>query len=321
MTVKPMRAVRVVDVGVVSPRVKQFTLADERDEALPAFSSGSHICVVMGDGRRVWRNAYSLVGEPGDASSYRIAVRKGDAERSRGGSIYLHEAVGIGDLLQITPPANYFPLASLQRKHVLIAGGIGITPILSHLACLRQAGAAYEIHYAFRDHAFVDILSREHGTRIHLYSSSAGSRLDPMRALGGQPLGTHVYVCGPHGLITDTRAAASKLGWPASHVRFEEFAPLQSDDRRPFTAADRHHGVTVSVEAERSLLSALEDAGVPIASSCRAGRCGTCRIRVAEGAADHRDRFLSEEERAAGLMLACVSRARGEHLTVEPVTL
>ena len=318
MNENPTPVVRVVDIKVVSPRVKQFTLADERGDPLAAYSSGSHTCVTIGDSERKWRNAYSLIGDPGDTRHYRIAVRRSDPGRSSGGSIYMHEAVNIGDLLQISSPANFFPLARHARKHIFIAGGIGITPILSHLAELQRTNAAYELHYAFRDDAFTDALRQFQG--VHFYDSNARNRIDLKTILDGQPLGTHVYVCGPHALISDTLAMAIHLGWPGSHVHFEEFAPLPSEDSQPFTVTLPGYGVTVNVAAERSLLSALEEAGVPISSSCRAGRCGTCRLRVIEGTVDHRDRFLTDEEREEGLMLACVSRACGESLMVELLT-
>jgi len=320
MNEKQALAVRVVDIKTISPCVKQFTLADAHGAALPAFSSGSHICVTFGDGQRAWRNAYSLIGDPGGLECYQIAVRKGNKEHSRGGSIYLHEAINTGDQLQISPPANFFPLARHARKHILIAGGIGITPILSHLAYLRRVNASYELHYAFRDDAFVDAFRQREDNHIHLYDATAGQRLDLTQALDRQPLGTHVYVCGPHSLITATRTAAAELGWPLDHIHSEEFAPLPSEDSQPFTVVIPSYGLTVNVAAEQSLLSALEDAGVLIASSCRAGRCGTCRIHVVEGSAEHRDQFLTEEERGMGLMLACVSRACGESLTVELLT-
>ena len=313
------RKVQVADIEPITPRVKRFTLECADDEGLPAWSSGSHIRVTMSDGPRSWRNSYSLIGTPGETHFYQIAVRREDSLRSKGGSLFLHEQVQPGDTLEISGPGNYFPLARHAAKHVLIAGGIGITPFLAHLAALKPRGGSYELHYAFRDRvegAFWEQICTDYGWRVRFYISEEGKRLSPSAILAQQPLGTHVYVCGPHSLIASVSGAAAEMGWPASHVHFEEFAPPPISEVAPFIVELPALGREVKVSVRETLLEALERVGIPLASSCRVGQCGTCEMRVLAGDPDHRDRCLSEGEMNEGKIIACVSRCRGERLTL-----
>ena len=313
------RTVQVTNIERLTPRIKRFTLECAEGGWLPAWAGGSHVPVTLTDGKRCWQNSYSLIGTPGETRFYQIAVRKEDPSRSKGGSLLLHEQVQPGDTLEIGTPGNYFSLARRAAKHVLIAGGIGITPFLAHLATLRPSGAAYELHYAFRERAeaaFWEQLCGEHGPRVRFYVSAEGTRLSPPAVLARQPLGTHVYVCGPHSLIDAVSGAASELGWPASHVHFEEFAPPPISEVAPFLVSLPELGREVKVGIRETLLEALEREGVPVASSCRVGQCGTCEMRVLAGDPEHRDRCLSEGEMEDGKIIACVSRCRGERLTL-----
>ena len=312
--------VRVEDIAMVTPSVKQFTLARADGGRLPAWSAGSHLGVTLTDGGDwVKRNSYSLIGTPGETRFYQIAVRREDSARSLGGSRFLHDRVNLGDLLEISAPNNYFPLARAAKKHVLIAGGIGITPFLSYLAALKGTGVPYELHYAFREReqgAFQEPLCAAHGPHTQFYVSSEGRRLSPAAILKNQPLGTHVSICGPHSLVSAVSSAADELGWPSSHIHFEEFMPPPISDAAPFLVALPELGLEVKVGLRETLLEALENAGVQMASSCRVGQCGTCEMRVLAGEADHRDRCLSEGEMADGKIIACISRCRGERLTL-----
>ncbi len=314
-----LRAVRVAEMAWVTPRVRRFTLRAVDGGRLPAWSAGSHVAVVFGRGRLTWRNSYSLIGEPGETGFYQIAVRRADSFHSKGGSLHLHERVRVGDTLEIGPPVNYFPLAGHAKKHLLVAGGIGITPFLAHMAALKKSRQPYELHYAFRSRregAFCGAICDEHGPQAHYYVSEEGRRLSPAAVLSAQPLGTHVYVCGPHPLITAVTGAAAELGWPSTHVHFEEFAPPPLSDAAPFLVRLPALGLEVKVGTRETLLEALEGAGVPMASSCRVGMCGTCEMRVLDGDPDHRDRCLSEGEMQDGKIIACVSRCRGNHLNL-----
>jgi ferredoxin-NADP reductase len=309
--------VRVVAVEAMAPGVKRFTLAPEAGGKLPGFSSGSHIRLALPIDGRMVRNAYSLIGASGECTSYQIAVRR--LEDSRGGSIFMHAAVAEGHTIVIDPPANLFPLVATARKHLLLAGGIGITPFLSHLVDLQRIQARFELHFGIRSHAegaFAADLAASLPDHVILYADDLGERIDPMVLLANQKLGTHVYVCGPPGMIEAITAAAAVLGWPPRYVHVERFAAAQPG--RPFTAELARSGRTVAVPAERSLLEMLEEAGCAPPSLCRGGACGFCETGVLEGEVEHRDFFLSAEVKAGNRkIMACVSRARHDRLVLD----
>ena len=308
-------SVRVAEAGMVTPAIRRFTLLPVGGESLPGFSAGSHVVVHMPDGARTHRNAYSLLSAPGGRSAYEIAVRR--QERSRGGSVYMHERVNVGDVLQITPPSNLFPIDRLASKHIFIAGGIGITPFMSYIRDLVGQMSPYELHYAYRmpEHAaFRDDLARQLGERLHEYDAASGGRLAPRKLLADQPLGTHVYVCGPESLTGSVVEAARELGWSASHVHYERFAAPQPG--RPFKVNCVRSEREIDVPGDVSLLEALETAGVDVPSMCRGGVCGQCATDLLEGEAEHRDSYLPVELRSRKIM-PCVSRANCERLVLD----
>lgn len=297
--------VRVAAVRQLTPLVREFTL-EATHGALPGFSAGSHVQVQIPSEGGVLRNAYSLLGDPADTQRYRIAVRL--QEDSRGGSRYLHERVAEGDRLQLSPPANLFALHSQARHHLLVAGGIGITPFLAQIAELERRGASFELHYACRGgltDAYCTELAERLGERFHAYDSAAGERLDLAAVMAGQPLGSHVYVCGPQRLIDGVRETAASLGWAPGRVHWEAFAGAAPG--QPFVAELAGSGRRIEVPAERSLLEALEQAGVEVPSLCRGGVCGQCATRYLSGVVEHRDSFLGAAEHGDRLM-PCVSR-------------
>ncbi|MGE8366551.1 PDR/VanB family oxidoreductase [Cupriavidus sp.] len=310
--------VRVTRIEAVTPLVKRFTLCHADGEDLPAFSGGSHIVVEMQGEDRLHRNPYSLMSSPWETGQYQIGVRRVD--EGRGGSRFMHEQVKEGSLLRVRAPVNLFPLLKTRRKHILIAGGIGITPFFSQLAELQRLGTPYELHYAVRsqEHAgFAAELLRLAGERLHLYVEDAGQPLHFAKVLAGQPLGTDVYVCGPAGMIEAVRQAARAAGWPDSHVHWEQF--LAPPAGAPFEAVLARSGITVQVGAETSLLEAIEAAGVKASYLCRGGACGQCELEVLEhdGELVHHDHYLSIEERASGRkLMPCVSRANCQRLVL-----
>ncbi len=183
-------SVRVVAVEQVTPQIKHFKLAAVDGSRLPAFSGGSHIIVVMRDVDRVHRNPYSLLGVPARLETYEIAVRR--MEQSRGGSHFMHDSVGVGTALEIAHPVNLFGLSKIGRKHILIAGGVGITPILAQLEDLHQDGVQYEIHYSVRspEHAaFLTRLQQRAADRLKVYYDSSGHAIDLNALLSTQPAG------------------------------------------------------------------------------------------------------------------------------------
>jgi ferredoxin-NADP reductase len=312
-------AVEVIGVEAVTPLVKHFTLAAADGGTLPAFSGGSHIIVVMHAALRTHRNPYSLLSSPRRRDIYEIGVRR--MEESRGGSHFMHDHIKVGSRLDIAHPVNLFGLDKIARKHLLIAGGIGITPFLAQLEDLHDGPVPYELHYAVRspEHAaFLDRLRDREGGRVRVYHDSAGEAVDVEGLLAAQPLGTHVYVCGPAGMRTRVIDTARRFGWPDSHIHWEQFsAPPVGEAFDVFLARTK---VRVHVPPDRSLLESIEAAGVQAPYLCRGGVCGFCHTRVLElaGELEHNDHFLSDADKAAGRsIMPCVSRARCTNLVLD----
>lgn len=313
----PLIPVKVAAIEQVTPLVKHFTLAARDGSLLPAFAGGSHVVVSMHDAGKTHRNPYSLMGSSRDLRHYHISVRR--QEKSRGGSVFMHDRVKVGDELEISAPVNLFALASHARKHILIAGGIGITPFMSQLHDLRQAAAQYELHYAARsaEHAaFAEALQEAYPGQVHLYLDSQGRKLDISALLANQPLGSHVYVCGPAGMVEAVQHMAHELGWAKSHVHHEEFTVPASG--KPYTAVLARSGIEIEVDGSTSLLDAVEEAGVEAPYMCRGGVCGVCETCVVEGEVEHHDHFLSAEDKAGNKkMMICVSRAKSRRIVVD----
>ncbi|SEN52289.1 Ferredoxin-NADP reductase [Pseudomonas sp. ok272] len=314
-------AVKVIAVEQAAPRIKRFTLAREDGQALPAFTGGSHIIVQMqgADGRQ-HSNAYSLMSDPFDTRHYQIGVRL--EEQSKGGSAFMHQQVAVGSTLMISAPNNLFALDPGAQRHVLIAGGIGITPFLAQLYELQASGADYELHYAFRspEHgAFHPELGNgPHAACTRFYIDSLASRLDIKALIGSLPAHAHVYVCGPRPLIEAVIETARDLGVADQRVHWEQFAaaPITGG---AFTVTLARSGVELRVEEGMSILQAIEQAkAATVECLCREGVCGTCETQILHGEAEHLDQYFSDEEKAAQKsLLICVSRAKGASLVLD----
>ena len=305
-----MIEVRIAAIRELTPVIREFSLQALQGE-LPRFSAGSHVQLHLPNGRR---NAYSLLGDPAAGGDYRIAVRHQDA--SRGGSRYLHQQLCSGDTLKIGVPANLFPLSGKARQHLLVAAGIGITPLLAHSHELLRRGADFELHYAYRagsSDAYLDELRQRLGPRLHEYPAGQ-RRFDPAALLAGRPLGSHVYACGPQSLLLDLREQADALGWSPRRIHSEAFAAPEPG--LPFRVELARSGRQLQVGAEESLLEALESAGLEIPNLCRGGVCGQCQTPYLKGDVEHRDHFLAAAERGASLM-PCVSRGCGQPILLD----
>ncbi|WP_395666290.1 PDR/VanB family oxidoreductase [Methylocella sp.] len=311
--------VRVAGVEDAAQGVKLFRLAARSGAPLPPFSAGAHVVVTIDAGGRRIRNPYSLVARAPDGSSYSIGVLR--SPQSRGGSKHLHDHVSVGDELVITMPINLFALVRTGRKHLLVAGGVGATPIYAMAEEAKREGRNYEIHYAMRDEAsaaFVDEMRRSHGDRLHVYRGALGERLAFDALLTGQPLGTHLYVCGPERLIDAALEAGRAAGWPKESLHAERF--LAPGGGQPFRVRLARAGITTQVRADQSLLEAIEEAGVDAPYLCRGGACGQCEVGVLchDGELAHADHYLTGEERAGGgKIMICVSRLKGRELTLD----
>ncbi|HEY3878872.1 MAG TPA: PDR/VanB family oxidoreductase [Trebonia sp.] len=259
-------------------------------------------------------NSYSLTGDGDSPASYTVSVLR--TPDSRGGSAWAHR-LRPGDPVDAVPPRSSFPPAAKARRHLLVAGGIGITPLLAHARWHRRWGGDFTLYYAYRPGraAHLDELRSLCGDRLHAYPGRDALWAELGPALRRQPLGTQLYVCGPLAMIDAVTAAARAGHWAESRLRYEAFGVAPDGPRAPFRATLATAGRLVNVTAGETLLEALERSGVPAPSLCRSGVCGECRTPVSGGRVDHRDLVLSPEEKASGRwIMPCVSRADGDEL-------
>jgi vanillate O-demethylase ferredoxin subunit len=313
--------VEVTGKSDIADGICKIELAALDGQSLPPFPAGAHIDVHPG--RELVRQ-YSLCNSPEETHRYVIAVLL-EAD-SRGGSAAMH-ALAPGDALEIGLPRNLFPLAEDAEHSILLAGGIGITPILSMAHHLSASGASFEMHYgarsaermAFRD----DLRSGRFSDRVHLYHDTgpAQPRLDMAQVLSEPSAGKHLYVCGPAGFIEVVLATAAEQGWQPANVHREYFgaAPLATHDGdRTFTVKLARTGGSVEVGATESIVKALARIGVEVPVSCEQGVCGTCLTRVLDGTPEHRDSYLLDSEKAANeQILCCCSRAKSNELVLD----
>lgn len=309
----------VTDVVTVNSLIKRFHFARPDGAPLPAFSGGAHVIVEMQDGDTRRRTPYSLMSSPLDTRDYQISIRRDD--EGRGGSLYMHREVSPGMAMRIGMPSNLFALDQRASKHLMLAGGIGITPFLAQTAQLISRGGAFELHYGVRNRevgAYIDELEQRMGSRLHVYLDDADEQIDFDRLLTSQPPGTHVYVCGPGPMIDHVLKRAAALGWPETHVHFEHFAKAPAGES--FTVELRASGISVEVGAEQTMLEAIEAAGVDAPYLCRGGACGQCETPVLEvdGELQHADHWLDDDEHASNTkIMPCVSRFRGNRLVLD----
>ena len=299
----------------LSPSVREFEIRPER--GVRPWSVGSHLDLrVWVDGREEKRS-YSLVGLPDapDADEvYRIAVRR--ADDGRGGSRFLW-GLQTGDELLIGEPNNHFEIGWSAPHTLLVAGGIGITPIFGMAQLLARRGAPVGMLYAARNAAeliYADTLRDALGDRLRLLRSDAGERLDLDAEIAALPMGGQLALCGPLSLMDAARSAWQRSGRPAAGLRFETFGNSGTAQAEPFWVELPRHGLRFEVPAGRNLLDMLEEHGVQTLSDCRRGECGLCAMDIVsvQGAVDHRDVFFSAEQKQANQHLcACVSRVCG----------
>jgi dimethylamine monooxygenase subunit B len=304
----------VAAVTALTADVREFVLVAADGPALPSYPPGSHVAVECNAGRR---NSYSLTGPGLEPDHYAISVRL-DPE-GRGGSRWLHE-VALGQTLSVSPPRSDFAPVLSARHHVFVAGGIGITPVLAHVRAAVAWGRSFEVHYAARPGqvAHRTELQALCGGRLSSYPGRAALWVNLAPALQDRPLGTHLYTCGPASMIDEVAERAAAAGWPEQRVHAERFAAADPDPGTPFAAKLGRSGMLVPVGPGVTLLDALLAKGINVANLCRQGLCGECRLPVRSGGIDHRDHYLSDDERAAGdSLMACVSRAEGDLLELE----
>lgn len=299
----------------VADGVVQLELASADGRPLPAFEPGAHIDVHLANGLI---RQYSLTNFQPAADSYTIAV--GLAEPSRGGSKHIHDAISTGSFLRISPPGNSFPIAPDASGYVFVAGGIGITPILSMARWCEMNRKPWRLLYAARCRkraAYADELAALGGDRVRLhFDDEAGQFVDLSAWLGKLRRDEHVYCCGPEPLMNAVEAATALH--PAAGVHFERFTPPEpptAATSHPFKLKLRLSARELTVEAGTSILDTLEQAGIDHPFGCREGLCRSCEAEVCAGIPDHRDYVLSDAEKASNrTLMVCVSRAKNDCL-------
>ncbi len=288
---------------------------------MPAFTAGSHVDVHIGEGLV---RQYSLCGKPGDLDRYRIAVK--NEPQSRGGSRSMHERVQEGDILTVSAPRSNFELREDVDHTVLIAGGIGITPLLSMALHLDSLGRSFELQYFSRSiahTAFHGLLSQKgfaEKVGFHYAVEPEAVRSYLRKHLWHHQDGAHLYLCGPRPFM-DLVEQTAAITWPPESVHLEYFSadPASlSGLRETFTVRLARSGGDYLIPPDKTIVEALAQRGVQVETSCEQGVCGTCLTGVLEGIPDHRDVFLTDEERAAGdKFLPCVSRAQSNVIVLD----
>ncbi|GAA4417293.1 cytochrome P450/oxidoreductase [Acidovorax lacteus] len=294
----------------------RLVFASADGSPLPAWSAGAHVDLVDGG----YRRKYSLCGHPEDRQHLQVVVQR-EAE-GRGGSRHFCDALQVGQRLQLAGPKNLFRLDESAARYVLIAAGIGITPMLAMADRLKALGKPYTLHYAGRSRgqmALLPRITRDHAGHVHLYVKAEGQRMALPALLANIGAQDRVYACGPGRLIDELEALGT--AWPEGVLHYEHFsgegAALDPAKEHAFVAELRDSNLQVQVPADRTLLQALQAAGVDVPCDCNEGLCGTCEVAVLDGAIDHRDKVLTQAERATQRrMLACCSRAAGQKIVL-----
>jgi len=320
MSAGPLLQVRVEGRSSEAEDIAGFTLVSVDGAALPPFTAGAHIDVHIRPGLI---RQYSLCNAPHETHRYQIGVLRDP--NSRGGSLAVHDSLQVGALLHISAPKNHFALTPAKRT-LLLAGGIGVTPLLSMAEQLASSGVEFAMHYcarspqrtAFRERiaasAFADCVS------YHFDSGDDAQKLNLPQLLAAPDAHTHLYVCGPGGFIDHVMQTAKQCGWPAAQLHLEYFggAPLATDGDQAFDVKLASSGKVICIPAGVTVIKALAEHGIDIQVACEQGVCGTCLTRVIDGEPDHRDVYLTDDERAANDMFTpCCSRAKSAVLVLD----
>ena len=285
---------------------------------LPNFSAGAHIDVHVGD---EYIRQYSLCNDSRVTNSYRIGVL--NDPNSRGGSVRIHQEFIAQKNIKISSPRNHFPLNMNVEKSILVGGGIGITPMMAMAYELRQANKTFELHYCTRTAgagAFEEELVAEFGDRVvfHYDDQDKSQFFSPQVTFAPFDCSSHIYVCGPTGFMNWVIGQAKEAGYPCEQVHFEYFSADVDTTGDSFEVYCAQSDIKVTVQSDDTIAKALRKAGVKITMSCEEGVCGTCITDVIEGDPDHRDHFLTDEEKADNDQIAlCCSRAKTKKLVID----
>lgn len=301
--------------------IDTFELVPIDGGTLPPASAGAHIDVHVPGGLV---RQYSLANDPADSHRYLIGVL--DDPQSRGGSSAMHSQLNEGDTLRISSPKNHFPLAEDATHTVLLAGGIGVTPMLAMAERLLSSGASFELHYSTRSPERTAFRSRLAAERFsghihhHFDDGDPGQHLKLDAVLSLDDPGVHLYVCGPTGFMDWVLSSASTAGWPEERLHSEFFsaAPVDTTDDGAFDVRVASSGAVVRVAADQTVVSALAEHGINIPMSCEQGVCGTCLTGILDGEPEHKDLYLMPKEQILNdRFLPCCSRSRSDLLVLD----
>ena len=312
-----MPLLRVARVDPIARDIYRFELRHPQGGSLPPFTAGAHVSVTAPNGAL---RKYSLCNDPAEVERYVIAVKRDPA--GHGGSVSLVDGTHVGDMVEVSAPRNAFELDPKAPSFLLIAGGIGITPIMSMVRSLQASGRPFKLVYLTRsreDTPFLDELSAP-GLRAQVtlhHDGGDAARMFDLWPLLEKPGKAHIHACGPRALLESVRDMTGH--WPASAVHFESFLDAQAQARpgdTRFTAVLAKSGARIDVVPGQSIVDAMRASGYDAPTSCESGTCGTCKTRLVAGEADHRDLVLAEDEKNDWIMI-CVSRARSPEITLD----
>ena len=323
---------KIAQITRLTPRIRLYQLRAASGIELPLVTAGSHIAVPvkLANGKENFHH-YFICSNPNQREFYEIAVPFRDDnvadnnvtdtnvtdENGSGGAQFISENFVVGTLLECGMPSNNFHLHADASPAVLIAGGIGITPIIAIADTLALRGRRFSLHYAGRNKsemAFVDTLQKNFARNLYVYNADENRRLDLMQVLADAPSNAFFYACGPHKMLADIETCARMLGIETDRIQTEYFVGDKFENDKPVVLELAHSNKLINARADQSLLTALRDAGVNVQFDCGMGDCGTCAIKILEGEAEHRDHVLSDAQKAQGYMCVCVSRAKGEKI-------
>jgi ferredoxin-NADP reductase len=311
----PPQTLRVSAIRYAARDTLLFELSREDWGILPEATAGAHIDVTLPND--IMRQ-YSLIHAGNDLRGYTVGVKRDPA--SRGGSSYMHEALRVGQLLEVNGPRNSFPLKEDAPHSVMIAGGIGITPIWCMIQRLAELGQSWELHYSSRsreDAAFLHTLQDFGPVYFNFDEENQGQFLDLPKIVSDVPVGAHFYCCGPQPMLKAFEAATQAL--PSDQIHLEYFgSKYEAAAEGGYTVELAKSGQTFEIPEGRTILDILRDAGIAVNFSCEQGTCGACETKVLEGVPDHRDSLLSDEEQAANdTMMICCSGSKGARLVLD----
>lgn len=310
--------VKIIERQDLTNDIVALKLANDDGSPLHAFEAGAHIDVKVSD--EITRQ-YSLCSSPEETDFYRLGILN-DSE-SRGGSSAIHQNFKAGDSVDISVPKNLFPLNMDAEHTVLVGGGIGITPMIAMAYALKAAGKSFTLHYCVKNHeqvAFLSELQADFANQLQLHCDDLADnqRLAPGNDFSGLPGNTHLYTCGPAGFMDWIMDSAKSLGFTDEKIHCEYFNAEVEIGGDVFTVVAEESGETIIINSDQSIAEALIDAGISVDISCEKGICGTCIVDVIEGEPEHRDHFLTDDEKADNDQIAiCCSRSKSEKLILD----